>query len=296
LPNLVNLICEAAQDLDYELIIVDDGSQDHTKNVLTELSLVYPKLRFVTIINSGAGVARNQGCAIATKDVVLFLGDDIIPANQAFISSHAKFHQLHPELNFAVLGKVDWPGQDTFEVTPVMRHITGPHGEQFGFEHMSINRCYNWPFFYTCNVSVKRNVTNDWIDQGFSVTFTGAGFEDGEFAYRMEKKYGRFNIFYTDESEGLHFHRHDVTSFLRRQRFAGAMAKVLCDLHPELLPTIDFADCLNSLKNNSLIDLNNIQRNLLLIKSILSRIEETCRSRSSLSTFRLSLFLFSFKN
>jgi glycosyltransferase involved in cell wall biosynthesis len=268
LPQTVKALFDCAAGLDVEVVIVNDGSSDNTEEVLGRLKEVYPQLTTLTIANQGAGVARNHGASVAKKDIILFIGDDILPASLHFLSAHAKFHQDNPNLGFAVLGKVDWPPDDEFEVTHVMRHIQGLGGEQFGYTDMQPYRTWDWRFFYTCNVSVKRTCVDDWLIQGFSSAFSGCGFEDGEFALRMGKSHGAFPILYITESLGYHFHKHTIESFLRRQRFAGAMAKTLIDLHPEVGMESGFGAVYEALQYRLPQDLPSIRINLSLAESL----------------------------
>lgn len=278
LKETVQSVIDSAVGLNVEVIVVNDGSSDHTAEVLHQLQIEHPHLRFLTIPNQGAGVARNHGAASAKNDIILFMGDDILPASRDFLAAHSRYHQSHNQNNIGILGKVDWPPDDIFEITPVMRHIQGPGGEQFGYTDMEPHKQWDWRFFYTCNVSVKRHIVDDWLKEGFSPAFTGCGFEDGEFAYRMGKKYGEFPVLYIDESIGHHFHRHTVRSFLQRQHFAGAMAKVLSDLHPDTLAAAGFIAVHEALMTNAPQQPSAIFENLALAESLFSwakSLEET---------------------
>jgi glycosyltransferase involved in cell wall biosynthesis len=58
---------------DYELIVVDDGSSDHTEDVVRE----FPKIRYVACReNSGVSHARNLGIKLAGGRYVCFLDSD----------------------------------------------------------------------------------------------------------------------------------------------------------------------------------------------------------------------------
>jgi glycosyltransferase involved in cell wall biosynthesis len=62
---------------DYEVIVVNDGSADHTSQVLSELEAVYPKLRVVNhATNRGYGSALRTGFASATKDLIFYTDGD----------------------------------------------------------------------------------------------------------------------------------------------------------------------------------------------------------------------------
>ncbi len=62
---------------DYEIVVVNDGSADHTAAVLEELSRSYPRLKVVTHVkNRGYGGALRSGFASASKDLVFYTDGD----------------------------------------------------------------------------------------------------------------------------------------------------------------------------------------------------------------------------
>ena len=62
---------------DYEIIVVDDLSADHSREILEELSQRYDKLRLVFHSeNRGYGGALKSGFAHATKDLVFYTDGD----------------------------------------------------------------------------------------------------------------------------------------------------------------------------------------------------------------------------
>ena len=60
-------------DIDDELIIIDDGSEDETASIV---ALYGDKIKYIYIPNQGAGVARNIGIKEATRPLVTFLDSD----------------------------------------------------------------------------------------------------------------------------------------------------------------------------------------------------------------------------
>lgn len=62
---------------DYEILVVNDGSRDHTGEVLEELDEVVPELRVIHHkVNCGYGAALRTGFGAACKDLVFYTDGD----------------------------------------------------------------------------------------------------------------------------------------------------------------------------------------------------------------------------
>ena len=67
-----------AQPFDIELLIVDDGSKDGTRDILQELAAAHPQIRvLLQPQNRGKGAALRRGFEEATGDVVLVQDADL---------------------------------------------------------------------------------------------------------------------------------------------------------------------------------------------------------------------------
>lgn len=75
LASCVNSIL-AADLSSYEIILVDDGSQDGSSQLCDLLSLQHPQIKVIHQKNSGASSARNTGLSHAQGDMLLFLDSD----------------------------------------------------------------------------------------------------------------------------------------------------------------------------------------------------------------------------
>lgn len=242
MEETTRLLLQQARELNAEVIVIDDGSTDDTPQRLESIRREWPALRFQSGPNRGPGQCRNLGASVATKDIVLFVGDDVRPASSEFFTAHTFAHQMMPEKNVGVLGKMIWPNQPNEDINFVMSHIQGMGKEQFGFYALEPYTWLDWRFFYTSNVSIKRKVVNDWLTEGFSNAFPVAAYEDGEFAYRMDGAYeGGFKILYASSSVATHHHPYSVRGFIRRQNNCGRMARVFLDLHPEAAEMLGIA-------------------------------------------------------
>jgi len=215
-----------------QFIIVNDGSTDDTAAYLDKLSSSAHNVDVIQRQNGGPASARNEGAAIAKHDVILFMGDDIRPTGPDFFAAHQDFHQKRASSSDAMVGKVVWPSGATMPITPVMRRIQGRGGEQFGFADLTPYTWLDWRFFYTSNISLKKDAVQDWLSQGFSDDFKLYGFEDIEFAFRLDKSEAGLQIFYDPLSEGEHIHPYKFEQFVNRQLNTGRMARTFLDLHP----------------------------------------------------------------
>jgi glycosyltransferase involved in cell wall biosynthesis len=71
-----SIACKQVAD-DIEIIVVNDGSQDHTSGVLSELSGRFPELRIITHeVNCGYGAALRSGFSAAQKDWIFYTDGD----------------------------------------------------------------------------------------------------------------------------------------------------------------------------------------------------------------------------
>ncbi|MCG8683681.1 MAG: glycosyltransferase, partial [Desulfobacterales bacterium] len=78
---------------DYELIIVDDGSTDNTRQVLSAYA---DKITLIRQSNRGVSAARNRGIAAASGSLIAFLDSDDrwMPTK---LSRQVDFFNRHPE-------------------------------------------------------------------------------------------------------------------------------------------------------------------------------------------------------
>lgn len=83
-----------------EIIVVDDGSTDHTASVLTKYA---EKVTVITQENKGSNPARNRGFLEAKGEFVIFVDADVIMKPQMLEELHSAL-LAHPEASYAYTG------------------------------------------------------------------------------------------------------------------------------------------------------------------------------------------------
>ncbi len=219
---------------DYEIIVVDDGSTDKTKDVVGSLMKTHENLHYHHQRNQGQGIARNKGVEHAKGDVIVFMGDDII-VRKDFLTEHIRIHLRHPEESAAALGLVAW--HPSLKLTSFMEWLTNGSailgkfgGHQFAFEKLRDKSEADYNFFYTSNISLKRNLADKYP---FDPSFSGYGWEDIELGYRLHKRVG-LKIYYNPAAIGYHKHEMTEDGLKDRMRSIGKSAWIIDAKYPEL--------------------------------------------------------------
>lgn len=85
----------------FELVIVDDGSQDDTLAWLEQQRFPFA-VQIRSQANGGPAVARNTGIRAAKGELILFVDDDVVPVSE-LIEEHLSVHEREPR-DVVVLG------------------------------------------------------------------------------------------------------------------------------------------------------------------------------------------------
>ena len=213
---------------EFEVVIVDDGSTDGTREAVEERCDPF-EIRYFRQEPSGPGAARNLGIEKAAGELVLMIGDDIY-ADERLIEEHLLAHAVRPEHGTAILGNIDWP--PWMAPNAVMTYVCGEGMLQFAYRLIAWLPALDHRFFYTSNISLKRAFLQEAAAAGvrFDPAFRYAAFEDSEFALRLTPR--GLRIHYAASARVVHDHWMDLESFAARERRAGETAVVFYRLHP----------------------------------------------------------------
>jgi glycosyltransferase involved in cell wall biosynthesis len=197
-----------------EVVLVNDGSPDHTNEVIERVRPL-ARCAFTVIVQANAGLAkgRNAGIARATGERICFIDDDVLPT-PVFAAEHLASDAKHGDV--IVRGAVI--NTASFDDLPMP--IWTPAN-------------YSGNYFWTSNVSLRR-ARLDRVGGRFDESFTEYGWEDIELGMRLRAIGTRavFNRF------AVAFHHKpapapaSVDSILRQVRSQARTAVQLRAKHP----------------------------------------------------------------
>lgn len=206
--TLAHLAAQSIAPERYEVIVVDDGSPDHTRSVVEEAQgRCRFALRYLHHANRGPGYTQNEGVRVARAPLVLLIPDDIFLDREA-LEAHLEAHARDPSPGLAVLGRVlQSPKlkQSVFLAKWDPWHIGNlPDGVELPY-HM----------FWACHMSVVREFM---LEHGMFNEEKGRGsyaaHEDVELGYRMHQHGMR--VVFCRRALGHHYHVDTLERELKR--------------------------------------------------------------------------------
>ena len=176
IADCLNSILKSRVDVPYEVIVVDDGSTDATKEVVGRFPV-----RYFRIEKSGVAKARNTGIKAATGDALLFFDADVILHEDTL--SRFLFHFNDDHDAYIVQGRWD-------------KNQPSP---SFGSEFLLLRFTYNLETLFNGQrrlrvaelmsgcCGIRKEVFESF--EGFNESYKFAGGEEFEFGLRVISKY-----------------------------------------------------------------------------------------------------------
>jgi GT2 family glycosyltransferase len=214
----------------YELVVVNDGSRDGTREWLDAWRPRVPA-RVLHQENGGLAAARNAGLAVARGRFVLLVNDDTL-ADPELVATHLAAHAEHARTGaagIAVLG--------TFEQPPAaldnaLMRVLEDDTLVFCYSQLKPGALHDWNAFWTCNVSVA--TADVRAVGGFDESFRRYGCEDTDLAWRLHEERG-LRVLYEPRARARHEHVLDLDALARRNRSVGRAWTRMFRKHPRTL-------------------------------------------------------------
>lgn len=202
--------------INYEVVLVDDGSTDGTLTWLAEHELEFPHLRLFCQSHQGPAAARNLGVEQAKGDIIIFIDSDLV-VTETFLQSHAN-----------TLAEAYKTSEKVFTYGRVINtcNFENPTAEPYKITDFSA------AYFATGNVAIARH----WLIKAglFDTQFQQYGWEDLELGVRL-KKLG-LKLIKCPEAVGYHWHPafnlDQLPNLIDREIQRGRMGVLFYQKHP----------------------------------------------------------------
>ncbi len=197
----------------YEVVLVNDGSPDHTPEVIAR-ARTRATCRFDVIEqqNSGLAKGRNAGIARAQGERIIFIDDDVLPLPN-FVEEHLRSHDAHPK-SIVRGGAINVESFD--DLPPPVWSI----------------KDYSGNFFWTTNVSVPLATMR--AIGGFNESFSEYGWEDIDVGLRL--RFGGVRAVFNKHALAYHYKPRprsgNVEKMVKQARAQARTAVQLAHIHP----------------------------------------------------------------
>jgi len=228
LPRILDVLSKENK-INSEIIVVDNGSSDGSREYLNKRTATQKDLVFLTEEKRGAGAARNKGAISARSPLLLFWGGDILPTDN-LLGMHLVAYKKNNDTKAGCLGFVTWAPD--LPPTPFMVFLEhgGPQnafGEISGKTEVDPKK-----YFYGSNISLHKETF--FAVGGFDTEhFSGYGWEDAELGLRLAKK--GFRLFYEPQARGYHWHLLSLKDVQKRMSAIGGGLVALKKIHSEVV-------------------------------------------------------------
>jgi GT2 family glycosyltransferase len=204
---------------DYEIILVDDGSTDSTR----QIAFANPKVRyFHHEKNLGLSVARNTGIAAATGEIIAFTDSDC-RADEDWL--YYLVNSLVSNDFVAVGGPNLLPPDDSLIAAAVMVSPGGP-----AHVMLTDRQAEHIP---GCNMAIFKSVLTGL--SGFDPIFRRAG-DDVDLCWRLQQ--AGHKIGFNPAAFVWHYRRSAIRDYLKQQHGYGEAEALLVRKHPEYFNSI----------------------------------------------------------
>ena len=198
---------------DYEVIVVNDGSTDRTR----EISESYPYCRIISQENKGLSVARNVGAEAASGEIVAYTDSDCV-ADPDWLNYLVGTMETK---GFAACGGPNFSPTETSLVAEAVAVSPGAPCHVLLDDEIAEH-------IAGCNMAFRRDVL--LAIGGFDRTFRAAG-DDVDICWRLQD--ADYRIGYSAAGFVWHFRRNTVKAYIGQQKGYGKAEALVYGKHPQ---------------------------------------------------------------
>jgi cellulose synthase/poly-beta-1,6-N-acetylglucosamine synthase-like glycosyltransferase len=195
----------------YEVILVDDGSFDNTREIACEY-----EIRLIAQSHQGPAAARNRGVAEAEGEIVLFTDADCVP------SENWVAEMIRPFNDDEVIGVKGAYRTQQRGIVP--RFVQCEYEERY--ERMAKQRRID--FIDTYAAGYRRT---EFLEHGgFDVSYPSASVEDQEFSFRLAER--GYKMVFNPRALVYHEHPNTLAAYFKRKFNVGYWKVMVLQRHP----------------------------------------------------------------
>ncbi|TVR39033.1 MAG: glycosyltransferase [Cryomorphaceae bacterium] len=210
--------------LDFELIVVNDGSTDETVQVITAMEM-FPKPIVISQTNKGRAGARNAGLRSTSAELLIFFDDDMVPEKDAVLK-HMVHHEAYPMTALTAIQQAN-PAEANTDFLQFTAFRNEQWMKRLGKELKLMNASNL--FFTSAHCSMPAKLLH--AVGGFDESMTDA--EDFELATRILES--GYHVYFSPEIRAWHEDGLTMEKYILRQRQYLAAWKSLAAKKPHLI-------------------------------------------------------------
>lgn len=187
LPNSLKRIFDQRFE-DFELIVVNDGSNDNSRSILVEYAKHEPRLVIIDQPNSGAGAARQNGIDKARGEYIGFVDCDDELSVEMLKENLALLNQYSSEVVMYGYSRYYLDSKKEVLELPARKVLVFNDNKEFGKRFLQINKSSDLAFVW--NKLIKKSLLIK-----YNIEFTNVKTEeDAIFIYQVLRKAHRLVI------------------------------------------------------------------------------------------------------